>query len=164
MKRWVALGMFIGLVGCTSENPTLVVERQAAPLAQATDTGWMHGSAIVAGEPGTFTFPQPIALRFTVVDDAAAEMPVAQLISKGKVGVFGAGQLQVTVEPTCQPTFCTAEVSVTAAGTSMLAIDANGPDGDERSCFYFAVVDASTDTDALRTELEKQQHDCRFER
>lgn len=164
MKRWVALGMLVGLVGCASENPSLIVERQAVPLAQATDGAWSRGSVILAGDPGAFTFPQPLSLRFTIVDDAAAEMPMTQLISSGKVATYGSGQFQVMVEPVCQPRFCTAEVSVTAAGSSMLALDAEGPNGGERICFYYAVVDASTDTDTLRAELETQQRDCSYDR
>jgi hypothetical protein len=162
MKRWVALGMFVGLVGCTSENPSLIVERQAVPLDQATDAGWTRGSVILAGDAGAFTFPQPLSLRFTIVDDAAAAMPATQLISRGKVAIYGSGQLAVTAEPVCQPMSCTAELTIMEAGSSMVAIDADGPSGGERNCFYYAVVDATTDTDALRAELETQQRDCRF--
>lgn len=161
MKRWVALGMLVGLVGCASENPSLIVERQAVALDRATDAGWSRGSVILAGDPGAFTFPQPLSLRFTIVDDAAAEMPVTHLISKGRVAIYGSGRFEVTAEPVCQPMSCTAELTITEAGSSMVSIDADGPSGGERNCFYYAVVDASTDTDALRAELETQQRDCR---
>jgi hypothetical protein len=159
MKRW---GVMLLLAGCASENPDLVIERQPAPVAQATDAAWKRGSVILAGEPGTFTFPQPLALRFTIVDDAAAEMPAPQLIAKGKVALSGAGQAQVTVDTVCQPMYCTAEVSITGMGETMLAVTADGPSGGERDCFYYAVVDASTDTAALQAELETRQRDCRF--
>jgi len=150
------------LAACGTENPDLVVERQPSPIEQASDTGWKRGSVILAGEPGTFTFPQAVSLRFTVVDNAAAEMPKALLVSQGKVEPFGTVQLEVSVAATCQPMECTGELSVTAAGTSMVAIEATGPNGVERACFYYAVVDADTDTDALRADLEAQQQDCRF--
>lgn len=159
MMRWVPLVL---LAACASENPDLVIERQPTPLAQATDAGWTRGSVILAGDPGAFTFPQPLSLRFTIVDDATLEMPTAELIAQPKLELSGAGQATVTVVPTCQPTHCTAEVSITGAGETMLAIEADGPAGIERACFYYAVVDTSTDTDALRADLETRQRDCRF--
>ena len=159
MKRW---GVLLLLAGCATENPDLVIERQPTPLAQATDAGWKRGSVILAGEPGAFTFPQAVSLRFTIIDDATSEMPAAQLISKPTLELSGAGQASVSVAPVCQPTVCTAEVSITGAGESMLAIEANGPDGGERDCFYYAVVDATADTEALQAELETRQRDCRY--
>jgi len=160
MRRWLPLVL---LAACASENRSLVVERQASPVAQATDAGWKRGSVILSGEPGTFTFPQPIALRLTIVDDDTAEMPKYLAISMGTVDPFGAGAVEVSVAPDCQPMRCFAELRVTAAGSSMVAIEATGPKGIERQCFYYAVVDSGTDTDALRTSLEEQQRDCRFQ-
>jgi len=150
------------LAACGTGNPDLVVERQPAPIAQVSDAGWKRGSVILAGEPGTFTFPQAVSLRFTVVDDATAEMPTQLGVSQGKVEPFGAVQLEVSAAATCESMQCTAELSVTAPGSSMVAIEATGPEGSERACFYYAVVDAGTDTDALRANLEAQQQDCRF--
>ncbi|HEY5951662.1 MAG TPA: hypothetical protein VIV40_39480 [Kofleriaceae bacterium] len=160
MRRWLPLLL---LPGCATDNPSLVVERQSSPLAQASDAAWKPGSVIFAGDPQAFTFPQPIALRFTIVDDVTAEMPMQLTIAQPKLAPFGTGTLAITVEPVCQAMYCTAEVSATAQGTSMLAIDATGPSGAERACFYYAVVDAATDTDALRADLEAQQQDCRFQ-
>lgn len=160
MKRW---GVLLLLAGCTTENPDLVIERQPTALAQATDAGWQRGSVILAGEPGAFTFPQPVSLRITIVDDATLDTPTAELIARPMLAVPGAGQATVTLEPVCQPTYCTAEISITGAGESMLAIEASGPSGGERDCFYYAVVDTTVDVDALKAELETRQRDCRFE-
>ena len=150
------------LAACSTENPDLVVERQASPVAQATSDGWKRGSVILAGDPGAFSFPQSVALRLTIVDNAAAEMPKPLAITSGAVAPFGSGVVEVAVAPTCSEMQCTAELRVTGAGSSMVAIDATGANGDERQCFYYAVVDAGTDTDALRAQLEQQQQDCRF--
>ena len=158
MMRWVPLVL---LVGCTSEVPSLVVERQPSTLAQATDSGWTHGSAILTGAPGIFTFPQPVSLRITAVDDFRAEMPKQIAISQTTVAPYGSGELAVTVEPTCDAMTCTAELSMTAAGSGLVAINAKASD-DVRACFYYAVVDTSTDTMALQAQLEQSQEDCRF--
>lgn len=159
MMRWVP---WLLIAGCASENPDMVVERQPAPLADVTDTAWTPGSVIVVAEAGALTFPQVLSLRMTIVDDAAAEVPIRQSIAMAKVAPYGTGQLEVTTEPSCHEMACTAEVSVGAMGESMLAITAQGPAGEERRCFYYAVVEAGTDTDALRADLETQQRDCRF--
>ena len=156
--RWLPLLL---IAGCATEDSSLVIERQPTTIAQATDSGWKRGSVILAGETGVFTFPQPVSLRLTMVDDATLEMPTQLAIMAPKVEPFGAGQLAVTVEPACDAMTCTAELSVAATGSSMIAIEAKGPYGTERACFYYAVVDSSTDTDALRVDLEAQQQDCR---
>jgi hypothetical protein len=163
MKGWVpSLLVAAAVTGCTSDHAALVVERQPASLADAQPSSWTAGSVIFAGDPQAFTFPQPVSLRFAIVDDPAAEMPLPLAISRPTVAPFGSGQLAVTVEPTCEGMHCTAELSVAAAGSSMVAIEAMGPGGDERACFYYAIVDESTDTDALRADLEAKQQDCRF--
>lgn len=159
MMRWVP---WLLIAGCASENPDMVVERQPAPLADVTDTAWTAGSVIVVAESGALTFPQVLSLRMTIVDDAAAEVPIRQSIAMARVAPYGTGQLAVITEPSCHEMACTAEVSVGAMGESMLAITAQGPAGEERRCFYYAVVEAGTDTDALRADLEAQQRDCRF--
>jgi len=159
MKRWVPLVL---LVGCTSEVRSLVIERQPSALAQATDSGWTHGSAILTGEPGIFTFPQPVSLRVSAVDDFRAEMPKQVAISQATVAPYGSGELAVTVEPTCDAMTCTAELSLTASGSGMVAIHANAAGEPVRACFYYAVVDTSTDTMALQARLEASQEDCRL--
>jgi hypothetical protein len=158
MIRW---GVVLLLAGCTTGNPDLVIERQHTLLADASDAGWKRGSVIMAGDVGAFTFPQAVSLRLTIVDDVTLETPTAQLIAQPKVELVS-GPASITVAPQCQPMVCTAELSITALGEAMLSIEANGPEGGERDCFYYAVVDASTDTDALRATLETKQRDCRF--
>ncbi|HEY5921930.1 MAG TPA: hypothetical protein VIV11_09685 [Kofleriaceae bacterium] len=158
--RWLPLLL---LAGCATEDSSLLIERQPTTIAQTSDTGWKRGSVILAGDAGIFTFPQPVSLRFTMVDDATLEMPTQLAITAPKLEPFGASsQLEVTIEPACDAMTCTAELSVTAMGSSVIAVQAKGPYGTERACFYYAVVDASTDTDALRTDLETQQQDCRI--
>lgn len=160
MKRW---GVLLLLAGCAGENPDLVIERQAGTLAQATDDGWKRGSAVLTGDPGTFTFPHSVALRITIVDDAAAEMPVVKTITAANVEVAGTGQGTVAVAPVCDAMACTAEITIAAAGETMLAVTADGPAGGERDCFYYAiVVDANVDAAALHADLETRQRDCRF--
>src|SRR5262245_46794293 len=114
MKRWLPLVL---LAGCTNENPDLVIERQPITIAQVTDTAWTRGSVILAGDPGPFPCPQPLSLRMSIVDDADIEMPTSLTISQAKVETYGSGQATVSVTPVCQPTSCTAEINVTAAGT-----------------------------------------------
>src|SRR5690242_1930141 len=99
MKGWVATVLVLA-AGCTSDHDALVVERQPAPLADATPANWTAGSVIFAGDPQAFTFPQPVSLRFSIVDDPATEMPLPLAISKPTVAPFGSGQASVTVEPT----------------------------------------------------------------
>ena len=151
--------------GCTEENPSLVIERQPAALAAATADGWVPGSVVLAGQPGTFTFPQPVSIRFSIVGEATEGTEPMQLaISAGQVEMFEAGPLSITTGATCEGVYCTAELGVSALGSGMVAVEAMGPQGPERECFYYAVVeDAAVDTMMLRAELETQQRDCKFE-
>jgi hypothetical protein len=159
MMRW---GAVLLLAACSTENPDLVIERQHTLLEDTNDADWKRGSVIMAGDVAGFTFPQAVALRFTIVDDATLETPTAQLIAQPSIDVVS-GPASVSITPECQPMYCTAELSITELGEAMFAIEADGPEGGERDCFYYAVVDAGTDTDALRMTLEAQQSDCRFE-
>lgn len=160
MKRW---GVLLLLAGCASDNPDLVIERQPGTLARATEDGWKRGSVVLTGDPGSFTFPHSVALRITIVDDATSEMPTRQPISSANVEVVGTGQGTVAVAPVCDAMACTAEIAIAGAGETMLAVTADGPEGGERDCFYYAVVvDANVDAAALHADLETRQHDCRF--
>ena len=158
--RWVVAAVLFA--ACSTDNPSLVIERQGGTLAQASASGWTHGSVVLTGDPGVFTFPQSVSLRLTIVDDVTTEMPMQVSIANPKIEPYGSGQASLTVAPRCESMACTGEVSIAAAGSSMLAITADGPNGQERDCFYYAVADAGTDTDALKASLETQQRDCRF--
>ena len=162
MMRWVALVL---LVGCAEENPRLVIERQSATLADAAATGWSPGSALVTAQPGTFTFPQPLSVRFTIVSeevDATSGLPTPLAITMGAIEPFGSGPMEITTPATCEGMLCTAELNITAAGSSMVHISANGPNGAERECFYYSLVEGAADTMTLRAELETQQQDCKY--
>jgi hypothetical protein len=160
MKGWGV--PLLLLAACAGENPDLVIERQAGTVAQATEDGWKRGSVILAGDAGTFTFPHSLALRISIVDDVTLEMPTALAIASSQLELSGAGQGTIAIEPVCEGMYCTAEVTISAAGETVLAVTADGPEGGERDCVYYAVVDASADTDALRANLEARQRDCRF--
>ena len=73
-------------------------------------------------------------------------------------------QLAVTTEPTCMQNFCTAELTVAAQGSSFLTIEADGPDGKQTDCFYYAIyedADPAAAAEMHRTELEAKQDACR---
>ena len=163
MMRWVALVL---LVGCTEENPYMRVERQSATLDEATAVGWSPGSALIVAQPGTFTFPQPLSVRFTIVSeevDATSGLPTPLAITMGAIEPFGSGPMEITTPATCEGMQCTAQLNITAAGSSMVHISANGPNGAERECFYYSLVEgAGVDTMTLRDELETQQQDCKY--
>jgi len=155
------VALWLVVAACTPANPRLVFERQALALAQTTEGGWSKGGAIVVGDPNTFTFPAPLSIRMKIIDsDTNPDAPIELNISDAAMTPYGSGPFEIAIEPACNATACTAQLSITAAGSSMVRISANSPDGPEADCFYYALVDASIDANMLRDELETQQHDC----
>jgi hypothetical protein len=164
MRIAVALSLW---VGCSDGDPDVRVQRQAATVTQATDSAWADGGAVLAGQPGSFDFPQPLALRISIVDSEAIDaegVPTPLMIESAVLERFGDGVFELVSEPTCTEEACVAELRILGRGSSMLAIRATGPEGTQNDCFYYAIVeDASPDTagEAMLTELEAQQQDCR---
>jgi hypothetical protein len=165
-----ALALAALLPACTTDfDPDARVERQTSTLDDASAANWQEGGAVLVGLPGTFQFPQPLALRISIVDNHVPdeETPPTQLrITSATLGQYGTEptQLTVTTQPTCAANFCTAELSVAASGSSFLTIEADGPDGKQTECFYYAIyedADPTTAGETHRSELEAKQRDCR---
>lgn len=57
--------------------------------------------------------------------------------------------------------FCTAQFDVVDYGASMSVVKTTGPAGRASDCFYYAIVDASVDVDALREQLDATLQTCR---
>lgn len=165
MRFLVALALLV--VGCSDGDPDVRVQRQPASLAQASDTAWADGGAILAGEPGSFTFPQPLAVRISIVDSEARDAegtPTQLTITSAELGPFGTVVSEVATAPSCSGSFCTAELRIADAGSSVLTVTAVGPEGTQTDCFYYAVIEDPSPGAAgaaLMTELETQQEDCR---
>lgn len=158
------------LPACTdTSDPDLRTERQTATLTNAKSTSWVEGGAVLVGVPGTFSFPQPLSLRISIVDSKVLDadgMPTQLKITSATLAPYNmdAGELTVKTEPTCAQNFCTAELVVSAQGSSMLTIQADGPNGKQNDCFYYGVYEDADPTTAgamYQTELEKKQKDCR---
>ena len=158
------------LPACTdTSNPDLRTERQTATLANANTNAWVEGGAVLVGQPGTFAFPQPLSLRISIVDSLMKDadgVPKQLKITSATLAPYNmdGGDLTVKTNPTCAANFCTAELVVSAQGSGVLTIQADGPDGKQNDCFYFGVYEDADPTTAgamYRTELEKKQKDCR---
>ena len=151
-------------MSCSAETYELVVERQPVVLEQARSDAWIVGSGIATLD--ALTFPQPLTLRFSVVDDAAN--PKLALPLKGvRFDTYGASQLQVRAPQTCPRStpdsaavYCLSEFSVADAGLSMLVMHAETSAGIATTCFYYGVVDATFDAQSLRDEQEAKKRMC----
>jgi hypothetical protein len=165
----VGLLGLLGLLGagCTGTDWDVRVERQATKLASATDDGWQVGGGVFVGEPGSITFPQYVALRISLVDSNNPDAdgnPLALPVDEIRIESTGLAAGDLSVEPTCDGTACTAELLVLEAGSTMLQIGATSGDGNEDDCWYYAVqedADPATAVAALRADLEAQQTACR---
>lgn len=156
------LALLVFAAACSSGDLTIRIERQPTTLANATADGWVAGGALLVAAPGSFSFPQPVSLRITLVDPDA-EMPEPQLISSGKLTVFGEGVAEISENLTCQPTYCEAELTITAAGDAMLQAIAQGKDNEGSDCFYYGVhedADPTAASPALYDAIEAKQQDC----
>jgi hypothetical protein len=146
---------------CSDDNTVLLVERQPSALSAATADGWTPGSAVVVAAPGSLTFPQPIAIRISIVDRTQDE-PMPQPIGTGMLGSYGVSPV-ITVPFSCQPTFCDAELQLSEQGSIIVQLSATGPDGTETDCFYYGVyedADPASATATHREELETEQRRC----
>ena len=170
MRLLCALAVAALVPACTTDSdPDARVERQTSTLDNANAAGWSEGGAVLVGVPGTFSFPQPLSLRISIVDNLIPDeggAPTQLRITAATLGQYGSesSQLTVTTPPTCAANFCTAELEVAAQGSSFLTIEADGPDGKQTECFYYAIFEADdpvAEGTARRTELEAKQRDCR---
>jgi len=169
MRLLCALTLAALVPACTTDSDEDVrVERQASTLDNASTAGWTEGGAVLVALPGTFSFPQPLSIRISVIDSKMLDeemVPTQLRISGATVALYGAdSQLTVKAQPTCAANFCTAEFEVAAQGASMLQVEADGPDGKLNECFYYGIFEADDPNTAgttHRTELEKQQRECR---
>lgn len=157
------------LAACTTDSdPDARIERQSTTLKNASTDAWAEGGAVMVAVPGTFSFPQPLSLRISIVDNKVldADMAPTQLtIKSAKLAPYEAAvTLETVSEPTCSQNFCTTELEVTGLGESMLTITAEGPDGTQHDCFYFGVyeeADPVTAGTTYRRALEDKQAECR---
>jgi hypothetical protein len=164
----IAAGLLL-LGACTTESdPDLRIERQPTTLADANAAAWTEGGAVLVAVPGTFSFPQPLSLRLSIVDNEmpdADKAPTQLKISSAHLNAYEtATTLEIVSQPTCSQNFCTAELSVKSTGASMFTVSAEGPEGTQNDCFYFGVfeeTDPVTSGTAHQTELETKQSDCR---
>lgn len=151
------------LAACAGDSTTLRVERQPATLDDTTDDAWLAGGVVLVGEPGAFTYPQPVSVRVSLVE-RDVEMAEPKLISRTTIAAFDdEGTFEITRNPVCQPTHCEAELRLNASGVAMLQVTATGKDGDEVDCFYYAVyedADPAGATAARYDEIEVKQRDC----
>jgi hypothetical protein len=157
------------LGACTTDSdPDVRIERQSATVADAKADAWAEGGAVLVAAPGTFSFPQPLALRISIVDSKVLDAegaPTQLTIKTATLATFEtANTLEVVSAPACSQNFCTAELKVTGSGSSMLTISATGPEGDQKDCFYFGVYEEADPAAAgatYREDLEAKQADCR---
>jgi hypothetical protein len=154
------------LIACGSEEPSgnLVIEHQAHHRADVSDAAWTTGSAIVVSDAPSF--PQPLFVRVRMVDDDGAELGIA---SAGAYEYL-LGQVEpVYIADSCfrphfddAATYCVNDFDVVGPGGSVLFVTGRAVDRPlVKECFYYAVVDTSTDTDVLRRDLEARVDDCR---
>lgn len=158
----VTLAVVVLASACASDDTSIRIERQPTTLASVTDDAWLAGGALLVGAPGSFSFPQPVAIRVTLVDRRAAVIE-PKLVSMAKLTVFGDSVATITKNIVCQPTYCEAELSVADFGDSMLQVTATGKDGEESDCFYYGVhedADPAAASPALHEAIEAKQHDC----
>lgn len=158
----LALVAFAVLGACSDDTTTMRIERQPAPLASATDDGWLPGSAVLVAAPGSLEFPQPLSLRITLVDPSQ-ETPEPKPISKGSLALFGDTTASVPISLTCQPTYCDAQLELAEQGSVLVQLDATGKDGSETECFYYGIYedpDPASVTAMYRDDLEAQQRTC----
>jgi hypothetical protein len=164
----IAAGLLV-LGACTTESdPDLRIERQSTTLADANAAAWAEGGAVLVAQPGTFSFPQPLSVRLSIVDSEVLDAegaPTALKIQTAKLDAYeSATSIEVVSQPTCSQTFCMAELSVKSTGASMFVVSAEGPEGTQNDCFYFGAfeeTDPVTAGAAHQTELETKQSECR---
>lgn len=168
MRTRIAAALLL-LGACTTDtDPDARIERQSTTLADANASAWKEGGGVLVAVPGTFTFPQPLSLRISIVDNKVPDAdgaPTQLTIKTATLAPYeSAATLEVVSAPTCSQNFCSAEFKVTGLGESMLTVSADGPDGKQNDCFYFAMyeeTDPVTAGTTHRTELEAKQSDCR---
>lgn len=145
MKGWSFVALALAIGACSSDSQSIRIERQPSTLAAAQADGWVTGSAIIIGEPGAFSFPQPVSIRITLVDrdaEETAEMPSEpKLVSMAKATVFGDGVGEISENVTCQPDHCEAELTLNGIGLTMLQLTAQNTEGEEADCFYYGVYE-----------------------
>jgi hypothetical protein len=168
-RSFVALALALAATACSSDSQSIRIERQPASLGATKSDAWVEGSAVVVGQTGSFSFPQPVSIRITLIDRDAVEaetedMPAEpKLITRSQVTVFGDGTGEVTENVTCQPTYCTAEVTLSGLGLTLLQLSAQNTDGEESDCFYYGVyeeADPAAAGDAHREAAEADQAEC----
>ncbi len=155
--------------GCSSDAQSIRIERQPSTLAAAKPDAWVPGSAIIIGQPGSLSFPQPVSIRIKLVDREAAEaetedMPVEpELVTRATAAIFGDAVGEITDNVSCQPTYCDAEVTLSGFGLTVLQVSAQNTEGEEGDCFYYGVYEESDPAaagDAHREAAEAAQAEC----
>ncbi len=161
MSRWLVLPV---LAGCTSVELDVRVQRQSASLASIDEGAWRDGSIVQVGLPGSFTFPQPLALRLSLADRSAdGEMPVPLAVNRAMIAAYGDAAFEIIAGPTCGAVSCDAELLLSGSGTSMFSVTLTGPDGVASDCAYVAMFedpDPTTVSESLRADVETHQTTC----
>jgi hypothetical protein len=142
----------------------VLIEYQPRHRGDVRNAEWMRGDTIVVAEASSF--PQALAVRIRVVDEDDADYGVAHL----SLELYGQAQLRpgdtssgcYYPRPDEAPLYCIYDFDVIGLGSNMLNVKANAPSSDAvRDCFYYALVDSSTDVDALRASLDTRAEACR---
>lgn len=167
MRIVAAIALLLGAC-TTNSDPDVRIERQSTTVADANTAAWAEGGAVLVAVPGTFSFPQPLAIRISLIDSKKLDASGAatQLtLTSATIALYGSdNEAQLVDAPTCERNFCTAGLTVAAAGQSMLTVKAVGPDGELNDCFYYGVYEDADPAAAGAThqsELEAEQADCR---
>ena len=162
------LALAVCLVGCTHSDPDVLVERQASTLDAASDAAWQLGGAVRVALPGTFEFPQPLALRISIVDSDMIDMvgaPKQLSIDSATLTSYGAANYEVAAPPSCAASFCMAELFIAEPGALMFIVSGRGDGATQQDCFYYGVIEDAADPQAagaaMQAELEQDQADCR---
>lgn len=158
--------VLLTVAACGGPHPAARIQHQAATLAQSADDSWSEGSAVYVGQTGSFMFPQPLSLRLSLIDrdaDDGTGLPTELSITAASIEAYGTPTFEVVTEPTCQPTYCDAELRITGPGANMLQVTLTGNDGDEPDCFYHALfedADPPAVIEAHRAEVEAEEANC----
>lgn len=166
MRSWLILVCCVACGGDESNNVRTQVEHQSRTLLDATASDWLPGSLIVIDDAATF--PRPVALRVTMLDDANQRIGLTRTMGPW---VFGDAHLRWAAAargsgctyalPDEPAVSCGYELEIFEAGASVVGVTASSYADDATECFYYAIVDTATDMGALQADLETRVADCR---
>ncbi len=160
MRRFLALAICTACGGADEPPLFARIEHQPRALADVVEQEWVAGNEIVVDD--TATFPQPLTVRYSIVDSAGVNVGIGQHMFSTD-GTTQLARINGNVSGCRYPLpdepaqFCTAEFNVQAFGSNLLLLY-----GDQATdCVYYAIVESTVDVEALRVELEGRATACR---